>query len=50
MAELFDVIKADLGEKTSNNFRIFYELMSNQIRNCLYQFSQSQDSEETKGE
>lgn len=33
--ELFDIIKQDLGEFQSENFKVFYDLMSNQIKYCL---------------
>lgn len=38
VAKLLDLIKADLGEQTGESFRIFYDLMSNQVRFCLQQY------------
>lgn len=35
MVKLFDLIKGDLGEQESENFKLFYDLMSNQIKYCL---------------
>ena len=40
VAKLLDLIKADLGEQTGESFRIFYDLMSNQVRFCLQQYIQ----------
>jgi hypothetical protein len=33
--KLFEIISKDLGEDQSQNFRLFYDLMSNQIKYCL---------------
>ena len=46
VSHLLELIKADLGEQQSENFRLFYDLMSNQIRYCLSQYIQ--DSQETQ--
>ena len=35
MLELLEIIKQDLGEDQSHNFKLFYDLMSNQIKYCL---------------
>jgi hypothetical protein len=35
VAKLLNLIKEDLGEQQSENFRLFYDMMSNQIRYCL---------------
>ncbi len=44
LANLLTLIKQDLGEQQSENFRLFYDMMSNQIRYCLSQYIQeSQD-------
>ena len=44
--KLFELIKSDLGEEQSHNFKLFYDLMSNQIRYCLSQYIQGQDEAE----
>jgi CHASE3 domain sensor protein len=43
VAKLLELIKEDLGEQQSENFRLFYDLMSNQIRYCLSQYIQDDD-------
>eukprot|EP00347_Sterkiella_histriomuscorum_P002620 403367438 len=47
--KLFDMIKNDLGETQSESFKIFYDLMSNQIKYCLSQYiNDDDDGEEEK--
>lgn len=43
--KLFDLIKEDLGESQSANFKLFYDLMSNQIKYCLQQYINEEDDE-----
>jgi hypothetical protein len=35
LSNLLELIKSDLGEEQGERFRLFYDLMSNQIRYCL---------------
>lgn len=48
MTKLFDLIKEDLGESQSANFKLFYDLMSNQIKYCLSSYIENDKDEENK--
>jgi hypothetical protein len=49
VAKLFELIKNDLGEDQSDNFKFFYDLMSNQIKYCLAPYLQDDDKQKEKG-
>ena len=43
LKKLLVLIKQDLGEEQSENYRLFYDMMANQIRYCLSQYIEGQD-------
>jgi len=53
MVKLFELIKGDLGEQESENFKLFYDLMSNQIKYCLASYingpEEATDDKQQKG-
>ena len=48
VSTLLDLIKADLGEEQGERFRLFYDLMSNQIRYCLSSYMGGEEEEQAQ--
>ncbi|CDW83612.1 elongation factor 1- [Stylonychia lemnae] len=46
VSKLFNLIKEDLGETQSESFKLFYDLMSNQIKYCLQNYIENDDEDE----
>ena len=45
ISEIFENVKKDYGEQQSEQFKLFYDILSNQIKYCLAPYLSSQDKE-----